>query len=94
MTNKYTPAPWAWNKQGNRMFQYTGNPTGAIAICDIVRTPNYKANRHLIAAAPDLLEALEELVMLVDDIRTGDYKPDSFTTQPGKVAIQKAKENK
>ncbi|GAG04016.1 unnamed protein product, partial [marine sediment metagenome] len=29
-----------------------------------------------------LLEALKELVGLVDAIREGEYTPDSFTTQP------------
>ncbi|MAI17135.1 MAG: hypothetical protein CBC71_06245 [Rhodobacteraceae bacterium TMED111] len=58
----HTPAPWAWNKQGNRLFQETGNPTGQIAICDIVRTPSYKANARLIAKAPELLDILKELI--------------------------------
>ena len=49
-----------------------------------------QANARLIAAAPDLLEALEELADLVDCIRSGDYTPDSFTTQPARAAIAKA----
>ena len=51
---------------------------------------NQEANARLIAAAPDLLEALEELADLVDCIRSGDYTPDSFTTQPARAAIAKA----
>lgn len=34
-----------------------------------------------------LVEALEELVDLVEDIRQGEYIPDSFTTQPARIAL-------
>lgn len=40
--------------------------------------------------APDvsaLVAALEELVDLVEDIRQGEYIPDSFTTQPARIAL-------
>ena len=49
-----------------------------------------EANAKLIAAAPKLLEALWELVDIVEDIRTGSYNTDSFTLQPAKEAIKKA----
>ena len=49
-----------------------------------------EANAHLIAAAPEMYEALSELVDLVEGIISGDYKPDSFTTQPGRKALTKA----
>lgn len=39
-----------------------------------------------------LLEALKELVDLVDDIRAGDYVPDTFTTQPGRAATAEAEQ--
>lgn len=35
-----------------------------------------------------LLEAAEELADLMDDVVTGNYKPDSFTTQPIRNAIK------
>lgn len=38
-----------------------------------------------------LLEALIELVDLVDGIRAGSDTPDSFTTQPARAVIAKAK---
>lgn len=39
------------------------------------------------ALVEELVEALEELVDLMDDIRQGEYTPDSFTTQPARVAL-------
>lgn len=41
-------------------------------------------------AEPDvsaLVEALEELVDLMEDTRQGEYVPDSFTTQPARTAL-------
>jgi hypothetical protein len=34
-----------------------------------------------------LVEALEELVDLMEDTRQGEYIPDSFTTQPARIAL-------
>ena len=49
------------------------------------------ADMRLIAAAPDLLEALEELVDLFGGLVSGEYPPDGFTTQPARDAIAKAR---
>ena len=47
---------------------------------------------YVMAAAPELLEALEELADIVDGLNNGDdYKIDCFTTQPARAAIAKAK---
>lgn len=35
-----------------------------------------------------LIEALEELVDLMEDTRQGEYIPDSFTTQPARIALE------
>lgn len=48
------------------------------------------ANAKLISTAPELLEALQELIDLMESIIEGDYKPDSFTTQYAKTVINKA----
>lgn len=46
---------------------------------------------RLIATAPELYEALDELATLVRDIVDGNYTPDSFTTQPAERALAKAR---
>lgn len=38
-----------------------------------------------------LTEALEELSDLMDDVRTGDYEPDSFTTQPARQVLKEVR---
>lgn len=47
-------------------------------------------NQQLTERHPDvsaLVEALEELVDLMEDIRQGEYTPDSFTTQPARISL-------
>lgn len=46
-------------------------------------------NARLGAAAPDLYEALDELVALMEAVISGDYKPDSFTCQPARAILAK-----
>lgn len=72
MTN-FTKGPWNWNKHGNRCFQGDGGGIGQTAICDIVRTADFQANRALIAAAPDLYEALKASRAVLQSVpATGD----------------------
>ena len=66
--NKHTPGPWKAPKPtiGDSNCLYIGEKTGNWDICVIntttAPTPKQaKANARLIAAAPDLLEALEQL---------------------------------
>jgi hypothetical protein len=48
--------------------------------------------RRLHSVNADLLEALQELVDLMEAIQENSYFPDSFTTQPARTAIAKAQE--
>jgi len=41
----------------------------------------------------ELEECLQEAITLMEDVRTGDYKPDTLTTQPWKQALE-GKENR
>jgi hypothetical protein len=67
MTTKHTPGPWEIDGEYVQQVGQTG-----LAICDVMNMdvggdkgwhsgPVTQANKHLIAAAPDLLEALEDL---------------------------------
>jgi hypothetical protein len=49
-----------------------------------------EANAKLMAAAPDLLEALQELRDLMQGVIDGDYEPDSLTLKIADAAIAKA----
>jgi len=37
----------------------------------------------------ELVECLEEYIDLMDDVRSGNYTPDSFTNQSAKAALEK-----
>lgn len=58
MTNKHTPAPWGAFKSELRTCGFEINANG-INVATVSNYYSIKANNHkLIAAAPDLLEAL------------------------------------
>jgi len=94
--NKRTPGPWV---AGPYAAVWTGidkdlsgkwdeSATGSAQIIATLDNPD---DRNLVAAAPDLYEALAELSDLVEDLLRGDYKADSFTTQPARRALAKAR---
>jgi hypothetical protein len=84
-TQAHTPGPWDIAKDDWWVYS---RATGKI-IVDEIETEN-EADYRLVAAAPELLDALSELVDLMRDVIDGDYKPDSFTLQPAQAAIAKA----
>ena len=66
MTYKWTAGPWDWIGANNKITVYAvgGDSITRVHVngmdeADILRA---EANAHLIAAAPDLVEALEALV--------------------------------
>lgn len=67
MTTKHTPGPWRVGDAGNTVFgPKTAHPS-PVSICTIsgptprINPEEKRANARLIAAAPDLLEALEAI---------------------------------
>ena len=75
--NKFTPGPWKIIPGFSKMKVYVGLKhidCGCIADCDLFDIANdteaatieKEANAQLIASAPQMLEALEELVELKD----------------------------
>lgn len=59
---KHTPGPWDYDcDSGGCYFKLSAGEEAIIDCCDFCSTPtiNTEANARLIAAAPELLEALE-----------------------------------
>ena len=95
--SEHTPGPWIVYPETNgseicAVDMKPGLPIRAgIAKVDTFNYGEWIGNARLIAAAPDLLEALEELVDLFGGLVSGEYPPDGFTTQPARDAIAKAR---
>ena len=83
----YTPGPWRYieHKDGTVGVEID---RGHQLLYDLEGScPQCFGNMHLISKAPEMFDALKELVELVDDMLDGAYKPDSFTTQPARTII-------
>lgn len=85
--SKHTPGPWGIDDY-NRVVAEDGNPivVNGLAI-PLVNTPESKANARLIAAAPELLEAL----MLADAALSGANMNMNVVQRKVQGAIAKAK---
>lgn len=68
MKTKHTPGRW----EAKTAYVFAGND--CIAVCDTDNDTDarYQANAHLIAAAPDMLEALEGIEHFSDAIAFRD----------------------
>lgn len=96
----HTSGPWAYSRMGTvGDFRVTG-PTFLSGEADIVRTTGiafniyHEANAQIIAAAPDLLSALQALVAYVEAAdnpidQGANYSDDTVTD--ALAAIRKAK---
>jgi len=86
MKTKHTPGPWRYNGKTD-----VYNANGA-TICELYKgyqsIPECRANAHLIAAAPDLLEAMEGL--LAWEPRQKDHA-ERLAWEDALAAIAKAK---
>ena len=90
MTQKHTPGPWGGNG-GPMVYTRGANFIGMVHYDDEVA----KANTRLIAAAPELLEALEAVMALEDNTSPfgGELQQDRIerTIEAARAAIAKAK---
>jgi hypothetical protein len=72
----HTPGPWSVDRGGAicgaKLYEYArGNNTRQLALAclhDDLDSEERDANAHLIAAAPELLEALDGMVVLMDSL--------------------------
>lgn len=88
MNNKYTPGPWFQGceddpKSGDIYMSDSSLIAEAFINCDVA---TMLANARLIAAAPDLLEALQDALGMIDDY-DGPNSPESVAAR---AAIAKA----
>lgn len=77
MEFKHSPAPWKYTiRNANEIMTTFHGVTIGDVYLDIT-TANQKADSHLIAAAPELLESLRELVsaMVRYEIDAGESAP-------------------
>ena len=85
-TAKHTPGPWRDGTEGNfRIYGRDGQDV-AEALPRVLNTREWRANARLIAAAPDLLEALKELQPFFE----GEHHPDHPHCRQMRAAIAKA----
>ena len=94
-SNKFTPGPWEHKKDGDGEWRVRQKGsvkkvlggTTERPVCEVVNTI---ADARLIAAAPDLLEALSELYECFDELNHPQW--DKSPTQiKAMIAINKAR---
>ena len=90
---KHTPGPWVWEHW--KMGLTAQNGTSVLAYYDYEgmslhgkTEDEHEANAHLIAAAPDLLEALEAIVATWDGPKYNHFMADNIDL--ARAAIAKA----
>lgn len=70
--SKHTPAPWEMGRANRPAFANNGIWAGGFVICDMCNDgygeEEQLANARLIASAPELLDALKEIVRLGEGI--------------------------
>ena len=93
MTAKHTPGPWAHHNTPTP-FIYVN--AGGLPICQIYTSTAHGqsmgeqfANAHLIAAAPELLEALQRLSAQCERLRMA-WQLESDAERTARVVIAKA----
>lgn len=76
---KHTPGPWIARRQDACYWKINSEDWGGIASLhdplaeQMERDDGLEANAHLIAAAPELLEALERIVSVIDKRFSVEY---------------------
>ena len=88
----HTPGPWERHETGAIVGpKLDDKPVWLRPVIARFETGVKEADARLIAAAPELLEALEELYHLIDDAHDGDRVFTFELAQKAKTAIAKAR---
>jgi hypothetical protein len=93
MTNtKHTQGPWHTGKNGQPLDEFGNAILPARADLSYKNGVAREANARLIAAAPDLLEALEEIAAQIETIYVNNPTRELFDVlEQARVAINKAR---
>lgn len=99
METKWTPGPWVVDPEENWIVtEWRSTEHGLqTLICDMMdeEAPQYEANAHLIAAAPELYEALLECVEEIRAVNMVDGEIKDKDTEAvytkAKAALRKAR---
>ena len=59
--SKHTPGPWNWENYNGIIHVFLENTFGTPSVCKLIGE-NQEDNARLIAAAPELLDALDALI--------------------------------
>lgn len=91
----HTKGPWNCIRASAGGREIITSDVSPVDVCVLSRSnkspEEINANALLIAAAPELLEALEELYHLIDDAHDGDRVFTLELAQKAKAAIAKAR---
>lgn len=92
MKTKHTPGPWTLDNLGTDIKIQASGAVEAIALVhDQQSTHGAEANAHLMSAAPEMLEALEKLLLLSDVALKQKHSLDCSIRRAARDAIRKAK---
>ena len=87
MNTQHTPGPWAIYVNAPSDVVIRKMSKDGYELCAIARVSSGYANAHLIAAAPELLEALDAALKLIELV----MPIDGDVTRKARAAIAKAK---
>jgi hypothetical protein len=86
MTTKHTPGPWTVRFYERHETAVIKTADGdEVATVDVKCMPDASADAHLIAAAPDLLAALELLLPYLEDCRMHKEAAAAIAKAKGKM---------
>jgi hypothetical protein len=89
--NKHTPGPWAVDDNHGRRYIEPGSSDEPVAEVCKKKGGEYLANAHLIAAAPDLLAALEACESAMASCMADFNQYDQAAYDAARAAIARAR---
>ena len=86
----YTPGPWYADMHGPYWCVFSEVTEEAISVMESEEDAKDKANANLMAAAPDLLNELRNLLDWVDELERNGKHPTYDQPSAARAAIRKA----